>query len=69
MAIRWRRHSRLTVVLVDTFCDEVEESTRVAAALGDRLGGVRLDRASELGGVTPALVADVRAALDAARST
>ena len=57
------------IVLVDTFRDEVEESTRVAAALGDRLGGVRLDRASELGGVTPALVADVRAALDAAGAT
>ena len=33
-------------------------------ALGDRLGGVRLDRASELGGVTPELVTEVRAALD-----
>lgn len=54
------------IVLVDTFRDESEETARVAAALGDRLAGVRLDRASELGGVTPALVAEVRAALDAA---
>jgi len=54
------------IVLVDTFRDESEESTRVAAALGGTLAGVRLDRASELGGVTPALVAEVRAALDAA---
>ena len=30
------------------------------------LAGVRLDRASELGGVTPQLVIEVRAALDAA---
>lgn len=57
------------IVLVDTFRDEAEESTRVAKALGDRLGGVRLDRASELGGVTPELVAEVRAALDAAGAT
>ena len=54
------------IVLVDTFRDEVEESTRVAAALGSKLAGVRLDRASELGGVTPELVAEVRAALDSA---
>jgi nicotinate phosphoribosyltransferase len=54
------------IVLVDTFRDEAEESARVAAALGSKLRGVRLDRASELGGVTPALVAEVRAALDAA---
>ena len=57
------------IVLVDTFRDESEESARVAAALGSKLGGVRLDRASELGGVTPALVAEVRAALDAAGAT
>ena len=57
------------IVLVDTFRDESEESARVAAALGERLGGVRLDRASELGGVTPALVAEVRAALDDAGAT
>lgn len=57
------------IVLVDTFRDEAEETARVAAALGDRLAGVRLDRASELGGVTPELVAEVRAALDAAGAT
>jgi len=57
------------IVLVDTLRDEAEEAARVAAALGDRLGGVRLDRASELGGVTPELVAEVRAALDDAGAT
>ncbi len=57
------------IVLVDTLLDEAEEATRVAKALGDRLTGVRLDRASELGGVTPELVAQVRAALDAAGAT
>lgn len=57
------------IVLVDTFRDEAEESTRVAQALGERLAGVRLDRASELGGVTPELVAQVRAALNAAGAT
>lgn len=54
------------IVLVDTFRDEAEESARVAAALGAKLSGVRLDRASELGGVTPDLVTEVRGALDAA---
>lgn len=54
------------IVLVDTFRDEAEESARVARALGPRLAGVRLDRASELGGVTPELVREVRAALDGA---
>jgi nicotinate phosphoribosyltransferase len=54
------------IVLVDTFRDEAEESAQVAAALGERLAGVRLDRASELGGVTPELVREVREALDAA---
>ena len=34
------------IVLVDTFRDESEESTRVAAALGSKLGGVRLDPAA-----------------------
>src|SRR5213079_3399024 len=33
----------LRIVLVDTFKDEAEESLRVAAALGERLRGVRLD--------------------------
>lgn len=52
------------IVLVDTFLEEDDESARIAAALGDRLWGVRLDTPSELGGVTPALVARVRARLD-----
>ncbi|MBO8141738.1 MAG: nicotinate phosphoribosyltransferase [Firmicutes bacterium] len=53
-------------VLVDTFKDEAEESLRVALALGERLQGVRLDTPGERGGVTPGLVAEVRARLDQA---
>jgi nicotinate phosphoribosyltransferase len=53
-------------ILVDTFHDEAEESVRVAAALGSRLQGVRLDTPSERGGVTPDLVREVRARLDLA---
>ncbi len=53
-------------VLVDTFKDEVEESLRVARALGDKLQGVRLDTPSERGRVTPQLVREVRAHLDLA---
>lgn len=56
----------MRVVLVDTFKDEVEESLRVAEALGERLYGVRLDTPSERGHVTPALVKEVRAHLDLA---
>jgi len=54
------------IVLVDTFKDEAEEALRVAGALGDRLEGIRLDTPWERGGVTPELVAEVRARLDAA---
>lgn len=54
------------VVLVDTFHDEAEEALRVGAALGADLWGVRLDTPAERGGVTPALVQEVRARLDAA---
>jgi len=54
------------IALVDTFKDEAEESLRVAAALGDRLWGVRLDTPSERGRVTPDLVKEVRARLDQA---
>jgi nicotinate phosphoribosyltransferase len=54
------------VVLVDTFTDEVVESLNVAEALGSALQGVRLDTPSERGGVTPALVAELRARLDMA---
>jgi len=54
------------VSLVDTFRDEVEESLRVAAALGERLASVRLDTPSELGGVTVDMVKEVRTKLDQA---
>jgi len=54
------------IALVDTFKDEVEESLRVAKALGDRLWGVRLDTPRERGRVTPHLVKEVRAHLDLA---
>ncbi len=48
------------VVLVDTFKDEAEEALRVAAALGERLAAIRLDTPRERGGVTPALVREIR---------
>jgi nicotinate phosphoribosyltransferase len=54
------------IALVDTFKDEAEESLRVAAALGERLWGVRLDTPAERGRVTPDLVREVRARLDQA---
>jgi len=54
------------IALVDTFKDEAEESLRVAAALGERLWGVRLDTPAERGCVTPDLVKEVRARLDQA---
>lgn len=54
------------IVLVDTFQDEVTESLRVGEAMGDRLRGVRLDTPRERGGVTPALVSELRARLDSA---
>lgn len=57
------------VSLVDTFRNEDEESVRVASALREKLGAVRLDTPSELGGVTVALVKKVRAALDEAGFT
>ena len=57
------------VALVDTFKDEAEESLNVARALEGRLAGVRLDTASELGGVTADLVKRVRARLDEAGFT
>lgn len=56
----------LRIVLVDTFKDEVEESLRVAAAMGERLRGVRLDTPWERGRVTIELVKEVRARLDQA---
>jgi nicotinate phosphoribosyltransferase len=54
------------IVLVDTFTDEAVESLRVAEALGGALQGIRLDTPAERGGVTPGLVAEVRARLDMA---
>ncbi|MBA7600227.1 hypothetical protein ES703_07276 [subsurface metagenome] len=54
------------ISLVDTFKDEAEESLRVAEALGDKLNSVRLDTPGERGGVTAALVKEVRARLDLA---
>ncbi|MCS7206338.1 MAG: nicotinate phosphoribosyltransferase [Dehalococcoidia bacterium] len=52
------------IALVDTFKDEVEESLRVARALGARLQGIRLDTPVERGRVTVDLVKEVRAHLD-----
>lgn len=52
------------IILVDTFKDEVEEALRVADLLKERLSGIRLDTPSERGGVTPALVKEVRNRLD-----
>ncbi|MDI3299425.1 MAG: nicotinate phosphoribosyltransferase [Bacillota bacterium] len=51
-------------ILVDTFHDEVEETLRVARALGEHLQAVRLDTPSERGSVTPDLVRELRARLD-----
>jgi len=56
----------LRIVLVDTFKDEAEEALRVAAAMQDRLRGVRLDTPFERGRVTVDLVREVRARLDQA---
>jgi nicotinate phosphoribosyltransferase len=56
----------LRIVLVDTFKDEAEESLRVANAMRERLRGVRLDTPRERGGVTVAMVKEVRARLDLA---
>lgn len=54
------------IILVDTFKDEAEEALRVAKVLGERLAGVRLDTPEERGGVSPALVREVRIRLDQA---
>ena len=54
------------VALVDTFCDESEESVIVARAMEGKLKAVRLDTPSELGGVTVELVSRTRAKLDEA---
>ncbi|MDR1622156.1 MAG: nicotinate phosphoribosyltransferase [Synergistaceae bacterium] len=54
------------IFLVDTFKDEAEETLRLAEALGKKLGAIRLDTPGERGGVTPALVREVRYRLDMA---
>ena len=59
-------HGETRVVLIDTFKDESEEAIRVAEALGDHLGAVRLDTPSERGGVSPELIREVRYRLDMA---
>src|SRR5438876_125867 len=59
-------HDVTRIVLIDTFRDEVEESLRVAEALGERLWGVRVDTPGERGGVTPELVIELRHKLDLA---
>jgi nicotinate phosphoribosyltransferase len=56
------------ISLVDTFKDEVEESLRVAQALGDKLDSVRLDTPRERGWVTPELIKELRVRLDLAGS-
>ncbi len=52
--------SETRIILVDTFKDEAEESLLVARALKKKLDGVRLDTPGERGGVSPALVEEVR---------
>ncbi|MBM7624191.1 nicotinate phosphoribosyltransferase [Sporohalobacter salinus] len=54
------------IIIVDTFKDEAEESLRIANNLKEKLDGIRLDTPSERGGVTPALIKEVRARLDQA---
>ncbi len=54
------------VVLVDTFKDEAEEALRVASKLGSKLKAIRLDTPRERGGVTPALVREIKARLQQA---
>lgn len=53
------------IVIIDTFKDEAEEAINVARAFRDRLRGVNLSTPAERGGVTPFLVKEVRAKLDA----
>lgn len=52
------------VALVDTFRDEAEEAISVARSLGEKLRGIRMNTPASRGGVTPALVKEVRARLD-----
>jgi nicotinate phosphoribosyltransferase len=52
------------IVVVDTFQDEAQDSLNVANVLRDKLRGIRLDTPIERGGVTPAMVLEVRSRLD-----
>ena len=54
------------VALVDTHRDEAEEAIASARALKDRLRGIRVDTATQRGGVTVGLVREIRARLDLA---
>jgi nicotinate phosphoribosyltransferase len=54
------------VALVDTFRDEAEEALNVARVLREKLRGVRIDTPPERGGVSCALVREVRSRLDQA---
>ncbi len=54
------------VAIADTFNDEASESLSMAQALRQRLRGVRLDTPPERGGVSVAMVKEVRARLDMA---
>ncbi len=56
--------SEKRIILVDTFQDEGVEALRLAENLKENLDGIRLDTASERGGVTTGLVKEVRARLD-----
>jgi len=58
--------SSARLILIDTFKDEAEESLLVADALKGHLAGIRLDTPSERGGVSAALVNEVRMRLDQA---
>ena len=53
------------IAIIDTFKDEAEEAVNVARAFRDRLRGVNLSTPAERGGVTPGLVKEIRAKLDA----
>ena len=53
------------IAILDTFKDEAEEALNVARAFRDRLRGVNISTPAERGGVTPGLVKEIRAKLDA----
>ena len=53
------------IAILDTFKDEAEEAINVARAFRDRLRGVNLSTPAERGGVTPGLLKEIRAKLDA----